>query len=58
MAKLTKDQLIAKGKELGINLKKAMSVYEMEKRIEEAEQKTKSKENEPKKVQNKSRGEY
>lgn len=36
--KSTKEELIARGKELGINLKKSMSIYEMNARIKEAEE--------------------
>jgi len=32
-----KEELIKKGKELGINLEKSMSIYELEHRIAEAE---------------------
>lgn len=36
MAKKTKTELIAEGKELGLNLNMKMSIYELEHRIEDA----------------------
>lgn len=60
MAK-TKEQLIAEGKELGLNLNKKMSNYELEHRIkekkEEIEKETGTKV-EPKKSSKSVRGEY
>jgi len=55
MAK-TKDELIKRGKELGLNLKKTMSNYELEHRIKEAEEAQKSPKSEEKKSPKKARG--
>lgn len=52
----TKADLIAKGKELGINLKKSMSIYEMKSRIKEAEEKIETEEKKPKKSEKPARG--
>lgn len=52
----TKKELILRGKELGLNLKESMSLYELTKRVEEAESAGKSKE--PAKSSSKAKGEY
>lgn len=48
-----KEKLIAEGKELGLNLEKSMSIYELEHRIAEERQKP-----EPKPQPSPRRGEY
>ena len=50
-----KEELIKKGKELGLNLEKSMSIYELEHRIAEAEGEKKP---EPKPQPSPRRGEY
>lgn len=52
-----KEELIAKGKELGLNLKKSMSIYELKARIKEAEEKG-SESKEKKSSRKASGGEY
>lgn len=54
---LTKSELIAKGKELGLNLKSSMSLYELQARIKEAED-GKNPPPAPKKSSSKKTGEY
>jgi len=55
MAK-SKDELIKRGKELGLNLSKSMSLYELEHRIKDAEDAKKSPKAEEKKSTKKARG--
>lgn len=50
-----KEELIKKGKELGLNLEKSMSIYELEHRIAEAESEKKP---EPKPQPSPRRGEH
>lgn len=57
MAK-SKQQLIAEGKELGLNLKSTMSVYELEHRIAEKKAELESDDKKEKKVEKKVKGEY
>lgn len=57
MAK-SKQQLIAEGKELGLNLKSTMSVYELEHRIAEKKSELESESKKEKKVEKKVKGEY
>lgn len=60
MAKLTKSELIAKGKEIGLNLNSKMSEYELTHRIEEREKELEKKGSkaETKKSASKASGEY
>ena len=50
-----KEKLIAEGKELGLNLEKSMSIYELEHRIAEEKERQKP---EPKPQPSPRRGEY
>ena len=50
-----KEKLIAEGKELGLNLEKSMSIYELEQRIAEEKERQKP---EPKPQPSPRRGEY
>ena len=50
-----KEKLIAEGKELGLNLEKSMSIYELENRIAEEKERQKP---EPKPQPSPRRGEY
>ena len=50
-----KEKLIVEGKELGLNLEKSMSIYELEHRIAEEKERQKS---EPKSQPSPRRGEY
>lgn len=50
-----KEKLIAEGKELGLNLEKSMSIYELEHRIAEEKERQKP---EPKPQPSPKRGEY
>ena len=50
-----KEKLIAEGKELGLNLEKSMSIYELEHRIAEEKERQKP---EPKSQPSPRRGEY
>lgn len=43
MAKITKKELLAKGKEMGLNLNSKMTIYELEHRIKDAEEEAKAK---------------
>lgn len=54
----SKANLIKKGKELGLNLKSSMSMYELNARIKEAQEKAEKPKKETKPVKSKSTGEY
>ena len=51
-----KQDLINRGKELGLNLKRSMSVYELKHRIKEAEEEAKNPKPKPAESKNRARG--